>query len=253
MNVNEIIGIDVHSHFTVNGKGGDMNRVDRSLDFLLEMQKAAKIGVSFCTNYEAVEEGKPCDETNAETIKAANENESIYSWVVVDPRDESTFVKASEFLKMPKAVGIKPLPITHGYDFKEYADKVLGFAREVGAITHVQLEGDVAFLGDIAKANSKNIIILGALNRYGYIDALKKATDGNLFVDTAGGALSSNLLLEKAVKDLGPDNILLGTEGTTSLAYMRGRIEYSFISDEDKVKILRDNALRLFKDFLEVK
>jgi predicted TIM-barrel fold metal-dependent hydrolase len=51
--------------------------------------------------------------------------------------------------------------------------------------------------------------------------------------------------VEYAVKTVGAEKILFGTD-TYSAAFQTGRVAFARISDEDKKKILRDNAIKLF-------
>ena len=83
-----------------------------------------------------------------------------------------------------------------------------------------------------------------------YVDAVEFAKHRNVYTDTSGIASSNNLMVEYAYSRIGADRILFGTD-TYSAAFQRGRIEFAMIPREDKRKILRDNALRLFAKHFE--
>ena len=80
----------------------------------------------------------------------------------------------------------------------------------------------------------------------GGINQVRQAKYGNIYIDTSGSSSNMNNVIEEAVKVAGSEKILFGTD-TYSCAFQRGRIEYARIPFEDKVNILRNNALRLFE------
>ena len=83
-----------------------------------------------------------------------------------------------------------------------------------------------------------------------YADAIEQAKHGNVWTDTSGMASFYNQGVEYIVNRIGADKILYGSDGYAA-GFQRGRIEYAQISDEDKAKILRTNAEKLFAKTLE--
>ena len=78
-----------------------------------------------------------------------------------------------------------------------------------------------------------------------YVQAVKKAKHGNVYVDTSGMASMKNTILEYTVSQIGSERILFGTD-TYSAASQRGRIEFSMIGERDKENILFYNSKDLF-------
>ena len=113
-------------------------------------------------------------------------------------------------------------------------------------VVQMQLECEALFATDIADEYPNAKIILGANRRKGYAEALRDSKKGNLYIDLAGGAQVDDLILERLVNMCGDDHILFGTDGITAPAFIRGRVEYAFIPETSKIRILRDNAIVLF-------
>ena len=80
------------------------------------------------------------------------------------------------------------------------------------------------------------------------VAAVQKARHGNLHVDTSSSMSILSGLLEWAVQEIGSDHILYGSDSPLYHApTQRSRIDLADITDDDKRKILRGNALRLFE------
>lgn len=246
MDLSETKAVDVHSHFSVHGSGIETPSRNRSLDHLLKMNAAANIAVSFVTTYEVAENGQDCDIANEETLKVARERDDLFAWITVDPRKRIDFCALEKTLNDPRAIGLKILPISHSYDPRDYKKEIFGFASEIGTVVQMQLECEALFATDIADEYPNAKIILGANRRKGYAEALRDSKKGNLYIDIAGGAQVDDLILERLVNMCGDDHILFGTDGITAPAFIRGRVEYAFIPETSKIRILRDNAIVLF-------
>jgi predicted TIM-barrel fold metal-dependent hydrolase len=93
-------------------------------------------------------------------------------------------------------------------------------------------------------------LIIAHLGNDVFMDAVAAAKHGNIYVDTSGSASHGNNVVERAVKRIGAEHILFGTDGYSS-AFQLARIAWADISDSDKKKILRDNALALFPGVFE--
>ena len=137
MKVEELSAIDVHSHFSLHGAGSDSPSRNVSLDWVREIARAAGVGASFCTTIEAGTQGQGAEEANRETFETADRFADIFGWVVVNPLEQKTYENAGTWLAHPKAVGLKAMPLGHGYDLKEYEGELFGFAGEVGRIIQI--------------------------------------------------------------------------------------------------------------------
>ena len=96
-----------------------------------------------------------------------------------------------------------------------------------------------------ANKYTKTRFIMAHLGNEAYVQAVKKARHGNVYVDTSGMAGMKNTILEYAVSQIGSERILFGTD-TYSAASQRGRIEFSMIGERDKENILFYNSKDLF-------
>lgn len=79
-----------------------------------------------------------------------------------------------------------------------------------------------------------------------HIDAIVAPKLGNVYTDTSGSASVQNNVLEYAVEKVGADKILFGTD-SYSCAFQLGRIAFAAISEEQKRKILSENAKKIFE------
>ena len=118
-------------------------------------------------------------------------------------------------------------------------------ARRAAVLTHPPAAEQMAALIPFADRHPDMKLILAHLGSVAHVDAMVRAANGNILTDTSGIASSKNNVVEYAVERAGADRILFGTD-TYAPGFQRGRIEYARIPDADKIRILRDNALRLF-------
>jgi predicted TIM-barrel fold metal-dependent hydrolase len=250
--LSEILGyapIDIHSHFN-HGVLGDVLRgedavAQRSdLDFLFSEYENIGIECGAFSTYASVLRGDRIPEENDYLWELAHKDERIYQWVVLHPEVEKTFEQAKRMLGDRKVLGIKLHSRCQGYDIEAHGDKLFSFANEMGATVVIHPD-KTEILPDFCNKYPNMRLILAHLEGPLHVNAIKKAKYGNLYTDTSGGASSRNNALEYAVREIGADKILFGTD-TYSAAFQAGRVALARISDEEKKMILRDNALRLF-------
>ncbi|MBE5783897.1 MAG: amidohydrolase [Clostridiales bacterium] len=214
-------------------------------DQLMKIRAGAHIGKVFASPFDGVLDCQRCEQTNEDMLRFTEEYEDLYQWVVMDPRNDATFIQAERILKTPKCVGIKLHPVCHQYSLEEYGDKVFSFADQCGAVVQIHPEKAADFIVPFADRYPNATFIMAHLGNEHHIDAARKAKHGNVYVDTSGMASLKNMLIEYAVSQIGSERILFGTD-TYSAASQRGRIEFALISDQDKENILVKNATRLF-------
>ncbi len=244
----DIVAIDSHTHINHNSKWdtktNDVYKAD--LDSILEISDSANIDKILCTTFSSVIADKDIEESNDYMFDLSKNNDRIYQWVVVDPRRETTFFQAEEMLKSKKCVGIKIHPDYHGYSVFDHGDKIFSFAAEREAVVLMHPQVPVSDITNYADKYPKTKIIVAHLGGVGHVDAIANAKHRNVYTDTSGSASTQNFVVEYAVKRVGSENILFGTDSYAS-GFQRGRIEYALISDKDKENILRNNARRLFE------
>ena len=249
--------IDTHSHFD-HGVDGDLYTIASAparechritLDFLCQKYDSVGVGPACFSTYASVSSNRRVVEENRYLHQLAQENNRVYQWVVVEPTQPETFDQAAQMLKSKKTIGIKIHPKLHEYDILEHGDKLFSFAHELGAVVQMH-PAEIPKMPAFADKYPNMKLIIAHLGHDVFMDAVAAAKHGNIFVDTSGSASHGNNVVERAVKRIGAEHILFGTDGYSS-AFQLARIAWADISDGDKKKILRDNALALFPGVFE--
>lgn len=252
--IKKIKAIDLHSHINhgtpFDSLSNDSLIYKAEYDFLCNMYDRANIEQAVFSTFAAVLHTEPIVEENEYLHKLVLENERAYQWVVVDPRQKKTFEQADRMLDSKKVLGLKIMPGCHKYDIKEYGDSIFSFAAERKTTILIHPTCNAADECSFADKYSETKLILAHLEGEGHVCFIRASKNGNIYTDTSGGASVNNNSVEYAVSEVGSSHIFFGTD-TYASGFQRGRIEYAGISHEDKVKILRNNALRVFsKNFL---
>lgn len=253
--ISEVLGytaIDIHSHFDhgVKGDGWQQRHPVRrevhkgDLEFLKQRYDLVGIEKTAFSTYSAVLIDERIEEENDYLFDLKDELDWIYQWVVVHPNQENTFIQAEKMLKDKKVLGIKIHPLCHKYTMADYGDKILSFANDLGAVVQMH-HSELPLMPVLADKYPNMKLIIAHLSDDAFIDAVANAKHGNVYVDTSGGASNLNNVIERAVKRIGAEHVLFGTD-TYSAAFQMGRIAWADISDSDKKKILRDNAIEIF-------
>ena len=252
-----ISAIDTHCHIHYGTKEGPvyndfakMVNVENNFhssypEILKKISESAHIGKVFASPFDGVLDCARTEQANEDTFKIVAKSDFLYQWVVVDPRNENTFVQAERMLKSDKCVGIKLHPVAHKYSLEEYGDKVFSFADSLSAIVQIHPEMEADYILPFANRYGGARFIMAHLGGEAHICAVKNAKNGNVYVDTATKFSMKNQIIEYAVSQIGSERILFGTD-TFSAASQRGRIEFSMIRDQDKENILYNNAKELF-------
>ena len=195
---------------------------------------------------------------NEEASKVVDENEGLLQYVIINPLQPESYDQAVDILQRPKCVGIKIHPESHQYPVAEHGDAVFKFAAEHTAVVLVH-SGDVNSAPDdyvpFADRFPETKIILAHLGNGGaaagspelQVRALQKARGDNLFIDTSSARSILPGLVEWAVKEVGAEKILYGTDTPVYYAPMQwARVVCTNLSESVKRKILRENAFELF-------
>ncbi len=251
MDIREIRAIDSHIHFDHFPKEQNEMQIN-TLEHQRKISLGAGIDQMFYSSMEAVSHVEMVESENDFLWNYSQENEHIYQWVVIDPRNDNSFQQAKRMLGNGKCVGIKLHPQLHQYTLAEYGDKLFTFASDFGAIVQIHPEENATWILPYADKYPDVTFIVAHMGSWlgrAYADAIEQAKHGNVYTDTSGMASFYNNALEYTVERVGADKILFGTDGY-SPAFQRGRVDYAMISYEDKVKILRTNAEKLFHKIL---
>lgn len=241
--------IDIHTHCNCGSKY-DVPETDlhkRNFPFLMEEYKNCGISAGAFSYYSALFSEKEVFEGNELLKGQAEEDERVYQWLVLDPRQERLFSQIQEYINGEKVLGIKihSTQACHHYDINEYADRIFSFANKLGCfvLMHPDKIPDMVQYAD-KYPNMKLIIAhLGSLE---HVEAIESARHGNIFIDTSGMLSCQNNVVEYAVKRVGSEKIFFGTD-TYACGFQVGRIQYARISEQDKENIFYNNAKRYFK------
>lgn len=194
-------------------------------------------------------------EGNKEAFDLVPRTPGLRQWVIVNPLQPETYAQAEEMLKASWCVGIKIHPEEHWYPIREHGKALFEFAARHRAVvlTH---SGGVNSVPEefvpFANALPELRLILAHLGHMDVGDithqvrAIQSSRHGNLFVDTSSQKSVLPGLVEWAVREIGADRILFGSDTCLYFPAMyRARIDHAEISLEDRKKILSGNARRL--------
>jgi len=261
--VKDIMAIDMHAHFGVavcdsvrknELKGRFMSA---SPDVVLQRAKKANIELTVVSPLTGLMPRFAADSIkgNEEAAKLASENPEFMQWVLIDPLKPQTFDQAAKMLPDPKCAGIKIHPEEHGYPINQYGQVIFEFAAKFKAIVITHSGEQNSMPEDFVKFADAfpDVRLIVAHHGFGcdgdpthQVRAIQMSKHGNMFTDTSS---ASNVLpgqIEWAVKEIGAEKVLFGTDTPLYFSPMqRARIDNAEISDEEKILILRKNAIIL--------
>ncbi|MBQ8743342.1 MAG: amidohydrolase [Clostridia bacterium] len=241
--------IDIHSHFNHGVPGDHINprfvgTSKNTLDFLKTEYDRFEIKEAAFSSYAAVLSSDYIKEENVYLNDLTKENDWLYQWAVLHPRQDDTFDQVEEMLDDPKVLGIKIHPYFHEYGIVEYADKIFSFANERNAVVlmHPDAMEEMARFAD-KYPNMK--LIIAHLSEEAHINAIRDAKHGNIYTDTSGSLSACNNVIEYGCEQVGSEKILFGTD-TYSLTFQYSRIALARISHSEMENILYKNAIKMF-------
>ena len=253
--ISDILGykfIDIHSHFD-HGVVGDAGYIHNpkkrnvhlaDIDSLMAQYDNVGIECGAFSTYSAVLSTARIPEENEYLFDLLEKNRRMRQWVVVHPEMDETFRQVDRMIRSDMVLGIKIHSPCHGYSILDHCDKIFSFANERALF--VQMHPDcILKMPEICDRYPHMKLIIAHLGDEDHVDAVRYSKAGNIYVDTSGGASNLNNVIEYAVKAIGAERILCGTD-TYSSEFQAGRTAFARISDEEKRMILRENAIRLF-------
>lgn len=265
--IRAVPAIDFHSHYGPMRCAGSYYPgaiENTSAEHLLRSMSLANIAVSVNShNYALLTRGNgDVLRGNEMLMESVDAMKGVYGWAVVNPLVPESLAQAREMLRHPKILGIKVHPEEHVYPIREYGEKIYEFAADAGCpiITHS------------GEANSMPEDFCVFANRYPTVKticshlgcgwdgsfehqliAIEQNTADNLYTDTSSAKSVMANLLEYAVKRIGSERILFGTDnGYYFSPSQRIRVDGADLSDDDKLNILYRNALRIFPFLKEI-
>jgi len=152
---------------------------------LKQISECAHIGKVIASPFDGVLDSERSWQVNEDMSEIVAANDFLYQWVIIDPRNDSTFTQAERMLKNKKCVGIKLHPVCHKYSLEEYGDKIFSFADQHSAIVQIHPEKTADYIVPFANRYTKARFIMAHLGNEAYIHAVKNAKYGNVYVDTS--------------------------------------------------------------------
>ena len=243
--------IDIHTHCN-SGSLYDCPETGihkRSFEFMMEDYKNVGISAGGFSYYSTVLSDKDIYESNAQLYEQAKNDDRVYQWLTLDPRQDKLFDQIRSLISGDKVLGIKIHSVYHKYDILEYGDKIFSFANELGCFVLMHPDKTMDMV-EFANKYPNMKLIIAHLRYEEHIKAIEMAKHGNIYTDTSSSGASLNNIIEHTVERVGSEKIFFGTD-TYSCGYAVGRIMYARISDKDKENILYNNAKINFKKQFE--
>ena len=257
-----ISAIDVHGHYGVYTQVDKTELYNRMMSGdaaeVVQRGAAVNVGLTIVSPLLAL---LPRFQANAavgneEAARIVAQTPGLKQYVVIDPQRPETYAQADEMLKQPQCVGIKLHPEEHGYPIRDHAAPLFEFAaaRKAIVLTHSSEQNSLCedFVPWANRFPEVKLILAhigcGWDNDVTHqVRAIQKSQHGNVFADTSSARSIMPNLIEWAVKEVGAERVLFGTDTPLySTAMQRARIDHADLSDADKRLILRDNAVKLF-------
>ncbi len=253
--------IDVHGHYGRYDRG-QLNLANEfmsgSAAVVIRRAQQANIRLTVVSPLQALLPRGQSDAVaaNRHAARIVAETEGLLQWVVIDPAKPATFAQAEEMLTLPKCAGIKIHPAEHGYPITELGRAVFEFAAKHRAVVLAHSSEPYSLAADFLQLANDFPQVRLILAHLGHscdgdlthqVRAIQQSKHGNLFTDTSSAKSITPNLLEWAVREVGAERILFGTDTPLYFAPMqRARIDHADLSERDKRLILCDNALRLW-------
>ncbi len=184
--------------------------------------------------------------------------QGLLQYVIVNPLQPKTYEQARRMLQAPWCVGIKIHPEEHAYKITDHGEELFSFFEEIGApvMTHSGCPNSlpIDFVPFANRHPGAKVLLAHLGNGAGddgrvdlQVQAVQAAQQGNLWVDTSSSRSILPGLVEWAVKEIGAERLLFGSDTPLyHVAMQRIRIEVAEITAAAKQQILRDNAVKFF-------
>lgn len=181
--------------------------------------------------------------------------DGVFQWVVIDPTRPDTYRQADTMLGRSKCVGIKIHPEEHCYPIRDFGDQVFQYAARHQAVvlTHSghanSLPNDFLPFADAYPEVRLILAHIGCSDDQDptrQVLAVQRSQHRNVYADTSSAMSIIPNLIEWAVREIGADRVLFGTDTPLyHVGMQRLRIEEADIPAVDKRRILRGNAEKL--------
>lgn len=261
MSTETLPAVDAHAHFGRYDRGGDdiVNEfMSGDADVVVDRARRANIRLTIVSPLEALLPRGKADAVagNRHAAKIVAATPGLLQYVVIDPRREETFRQAGEMLLLPTCVGIKIHPEEHVYPIQEYGAAIFEFAARHRAVvlSHSSERNSPASELVVFANQFPEVRLILAHIGCGWdgdythqVRAVQQSRHGNVFADTSSARSITPHLIEWAVREIGADRVLFGTDSPLYHAAMqRTRIDQADLPEPARRMILYENAERLF-------
>lgn len=241
--------IDAHTHMGPDS-GADMPFA--SAENMIEVMNRENIEMIFCSPHSALHD--PCRGNDELEEVMKKYPERIKGYYCFNPNYEERFLKnLDNVMKNPGYIGLKFLPTYHRYPLDgDNFKKALSFANEnkLPILIHTWGNNDPhngpRHIKMLAENYPDTTLIMGH-SAPGELDKAIEVvkTHNNVMLDICDIHRHSGII-DKMVEEVGADKVLFGTDMPWyDPNYGIGSVLFSRISDEDKIKILYENAKKL--------
>lgn len=262
MSTTAIEAIDVHAHYGYYARreGGIVTELmSASADEVVA--RAARFGItlSIASPLAALLPRGGGDPVagNLDAAAVAARLPALKQYVVLDPRVPATYTQADAMLRQPGCVGIKIHPEEHIYPVAQFGGPLFEFAAQHRSVVLAHTSEQNSLCADLvpfADQFPEVTLILAHIGNgwdgdYGHqVRGVLASRHGNVVADTSSSRSVTPNLIEWAVREVGAERVLFGTDTPLYHCGMqRARIDQADLTDDQKRLILRDNALRIFR------
>ena len=261
MSSDSIQAIDVHGHYGRYDRGGGalVNEfMSGDAAVIVGRAQRANIRLTLVSPLEAILPRGQGDVVagNRNAARIVAETPGLAQYVVIDPRCPESYRQADEMLQRPKCAGIKIHPEEHRYPINEFGAEIFDFAarHRVVVLSHSSEQNSLASdLVEWADRFPEMKLILAHIGcgwdgDYTHqVRGVQQSRQGNVYADTSSARSITPRLIEWAVREIGSDRILFGTDTPLHLTGMqRLRIDQAELTDAEKKQVLHENAERVF-------
>jgi predicted TIM-barrel fold metal-dependent hydrolase len=266
MSSENIQAIDVHAHYGRydRGRADVVNEfMSGDADLVVRRARQANTRLTVVSPLQALLPRGGGDPVmgNEDAFRVVARTEGLLQWVVIDPTKPRTYEQAVRMLATPKCVGIKIHPEEHVYPIAGHGRALFEFAAARRAVVLAHSSEQNSLAEDYVKFANDYPEMRLILAHIGcgwdgdlthQVRAIQQSRHGNVYADTSSARSITPGLIEWAVREVGAERVLYGTDTPLYFAPMqRARIDHADLDDRQRRLILRDNAVRLLGLSLE--
>ena len=261
--ITDLMAIDIHAHYgeyyveDATEEQNSFMRGDR--ETVMARARRARTQYTVVSSLQGI---FPRDRTdvvagNEEAERVVAATPGLLQWAIVHPLHKETFEQARRLLTGPRCVGIKIHPEGHEYPIAEHGGALFEFAAEQEAVVQAHSGDEFSKPADFvpfADAFPEVSLIVAHLGNGGraagdptlQVRAIQMARHGTMFTDTSSARSILPGLIEWAVREIGAEHVLYGTDSPLYFApSQRARIDHADLTTAEKQAILRENAIRI--------